>query len=179
MLTMLNVHAYLPSGKRPAIMQVIIQGQRSDGSYADLLFNGDHRGGDWGIVLPPRAAGRRALVVVRDSGSRSGPTLIARYVTLPLGGSMTLSNAPRWRPAASVTARMPLRLGVPRGTTMLRGFGQAEEVVEETVTTAAPVASDGVKTAVAVGGLALIGLGLFYGLTEKTASGQRVFRGAV
>lgn len=169
----LLVKAYRPDGSRPAIMQVIIQGQRSDGSYSDLLFNEDFRGSEAAIALPDRASGRRALVVVRDSGSRSGKTLITRYMTLPLAGqTVTLSNRPRWRPKAALTARVPVR-SLPRAPTMLRGFGQVEQVV------GSPATNSGLKTAVAIGGIGLLGIGLWYGLTTKRPSGGRAFRGAV
>jgi len=63
---------------------------------------------------------------------------------------------------------------------MAPGFGQVEELVEETVeTTTSPATSNGLKTAVAIGGIGLLGLGLWYGLTTKRPSGGRAFRGAV
>jgi len=61
----------------------------------------------------------------------------------------------------------------------LRGFGQAEEVIEEEIVTAPPATRNTLQTAVVVGALGFLGFGLFYGLTKKGVSGTRYFRGAI
>jgi len=64
--------------------------------------------------------------------------------------------------------------------TMLHGFGTTEEVIAETVEeTAGPAPAGGLKMALAIGATGLIGLGLWYGITTKTYTGRRVWRGAV
>ena len=59
-----------------------------------------------------------------------------------------------------------------------RGFGDAEEVVTEAVEeTVGPAANDGLKMAVTVGALGVLGIGLYYGLTTKSYTGRRIYRG--
>lgn len=67
----------------------------------------------------------------------------------------------------------------PSSFRVLHGFGQTEEVVEAIVETASPPARTGLKLVIATGALGLLGLGLFYGLTQTGPSGTRYFRGAV
>lgn len=60
----------------------------------------------------------------------------------------------------------------------LRGFGEAEEIIEEVVEEAAPAARTGLKTVAAVAAVGLIGAGLWFGLTKRSATGVRRYRGA-
>jgi hypothetical protein len=81
-----------------------------------------------------------------------------------------------YKPARTLVVRPAPR----RARTHLRGFGAAEEVIEETVTeTVGSTTNSGLRTAVGVGSLALIGVGLWFGLTKKTSSGARRYRWAV
>jgi hypothetical protein len=59
----------------------------------------------------------------------------------------------------------------------MRGFGQTEiveEIVEELIPEPSPW-----PMLISVGTIGLLGLGLFYGMTTTTYSGQRVYRGSV
>ena len=66
-----------------------------------------------------------------------------------------------------------------RRRTALSGFGQAEEAIEEVVEEAAPPARTGLKMAVTVGAVGVLGLGLWFGFTKRTVSGSRRYRFAV
>jgi hypothetical protein len=62
----------------------------------------------------------------------------------------------------------------------LRGFGDTEEVITESIEeTAGQPAASGLAMAASIGAIGLLGLGLYYGATTKTYTGQRVWRGAV
>ena len=58
------------------------------------------------------------------------------------------------------------------------GFGQTE-IVEEIVEEVLPTPATGMAMALGVGTVVLLGMGFYYGLTTKSYTGRRVYRGAV
>lgn len=77
-------------------------------------------------------------------------------------------------PRVGISGRLPRSFSLPsvpfgpRGT---RAYGRGISGWD-TMTT-------GSKLAIGVGGLTVLGLGLYYGLTTKSYTGRRVYRGAV
>jgi hypothetical protein len=120
------------------------------------------------------------MIRVSDAGDRRGTVLLRKKIRIPKAGRILSLRAQPPRRSRPKTPSRYRRRQAPRRFPGSRrafgGFGDTEEVIEEIVETVSPPARTGLKMAISVGALGLLGLGLFYGLTAKSYTGQRVYR---